>query len=137
MRTSGAAGMITAPIEIKVDNDPKNPLLAYGFVKATALGENEIDVLRLPALARRPGSQDEVVRVEDGKAHILHVPHALDTDGSWMVLRGLAPTDAIVLSPDADMKDGDPIELGGKPADGAPAPAAAADAPKATAPAGK
>ncbi len=101
-----------APIEIQVDNDPKNPLLAYGFVRATAQGEREIPVMRLPPSARRPGSQDEVVKVAGGKAQVLHVPHTVDTDGSWMVLRGLTADDTILLLPDADVKDGDAIEIG-------------------------
>jgi RND family efflux transporter MFP subunit len=101
-----------APIEIQVDNDPKSPLLAYGFVRASVLGDGELTVLRVPPTARRPGSQDEVVRVQNGKAQIVHVPHAVDTDGSWMVTRGLDASDTLVLSPDADVKDGDPIELG-------------------------
>jgi RND family efflux transporter MFP subunit len=116
-----------APIEIEVDNDPKNPLLAYGFVRAAVLGEGELAVLRVPPTARRPGSQDEVVKVEAGRARIVHVPHALDADGSWMVTRGLSASDVIVLSPDADVKDGDPVELGQvQTAQIAPAPIAPA-----------
>jgi RND family efflux transporter MFP subunit len=101
-----------APVEVAVDNDPKNPILAYGFVRATVQGDHEVSVIRVPATARRPGSQDEVVTVVDGRAHLLHVPHLVDTDGSWMVTRGLTVNDTLVLSPDGDVKDGDAIELG-------------------------
>jgi RND family efflux transporter MFP subunit len=100
-----------APIEIQVDNDPKAPLLAYSFVHAVVAGTGAMPALRVPPNARRPGSQDEVVKVEAGKAKVVHVTHAVDSDGSWVVLRGLEPTDTIVLSPDADVKDGDPVEV--------------------------
>jgi RND family efflux transporter MFP subunit len=100
-----------APIEIQVDNDPKQPLLAYSFVHATVAGTGAVQALRLPPTARRPGSQDEVVKVDAGHAKIVHVAHAVDTDGSWIVLRGLDAQDSVVLSPDGDIKDGDPVEV--------------------------
>jgi RND family efflux transporter MFP subunit len=100
-----------APIEVQVQNDPSNPILAYGFVRATIEGAKEIDALRVPPTARRPGSQDEIVKVEGGKAVVTRVPHVSDPDGSWIVLRGLAPTDTIVLNPPDDVRDGDPIDV--------------------------
>jgi RND family efflux transporter MFP subunit len=111
-----------APIEVSVPNDPTNPILAYGFVHALIEGAREIDALRLPATARRPGSQDEVVKVVDGKAVLAHVPHLTDEDGSWIALGGVAAADVLVLNPPDDVRDGDPIEL----AKAAPAPAAPA-----------
>ena len=101
-----------APIEIQVENDPKQPLLAYGFVHAIIAGSGQVPALRIPPAARRPGSQDEVVKVEAGHAKILHVAHAVDTDGSWIVTRGLEATDDVVLLPPADVKDGDALEVG-------------------------
>ena len=126
-----------APIEIEVDNDPKNPLLAYGFVRASVLGEGELSVFRLPPTARRPGSQDELVKVVDGKAQIIHVPHSLDEGGAWMVTRGVTAADAIVLSPDSDVKDGDPIDLAPAASSAVAAPAAPSAAPPAAAASGK
>jgi hypothetical protein len=105
-----------------VENDPKQPLLAYGFVHAIIAGSGQVPALRIPPAARRPGSQDEVVKVEAGHAKILHVTHAVDTDGSWIVTRGLEATDDVVLLPPADVKDGDALEVGGEPA-APPAPA--------------
>jgi len=32
-------------------------------------------------------------------------------DGSWIVLRGLAPSDAIVINPPDDVRDGDPVDV--------------------------
>jgi RND family efflux transporter MFP subunit len=100
-----------APIEIEVPNDPKDPLLGNGFVRATIEGAHELDAYRLPPNARRPGSQDEVVKVVGGKAQILHVPHAVDADGSWVVLRGVTSDDVIALNPADDVRNGDPIEV--------------------------
>jgi RND family efflux transporter MFP subunit len=102
-----------APVEVQVPNDPANPILAYGFVHATIDGAKAVDALRVPPTARRPGSQDEVVKVEEGKALVVRVPHANDPDGSWIVLRGLASTDTLVLSPQDDVRDGDPVDVAG------------------------
>lgn len=100
-----------APVEIEVPNDTANPLLAWSFVRARILGGSEVDALRLPALARRPGSQDEIVKVEGGKAKIAKVSFAVDEDGSLVVQRGLAPSDEVVLSPNPELHDGDPIDV--------------------------
>jgi RND family efflux transporter MFP subunit len=98
-----------APVEIEVPNDPKDPLLGNGFVHATIEGAREVEALRVPSGARRPGSQDEVVTVIGGKAKIVHAPHAVDADGSWIVLRGLTPESTLVLSPSDDVRDGDAV----------------------------
>lgn len=99
-----------APVEIEVPNGSAN-LLAWSFVRATIRGGNEVEALRVPALARRPGSQDEVVKVEGNKVKIVKVSFAVDEDGSLVVQRGLAPTDEVVLSPSPDVKDGDVLEV--------------------------
>ena len=100
-----------APVEIEVPNDPQNPLLANGFVRATIQGDHEVDAFRLPPTARRPGSQDEVVKFVDGKAQVVHVPHATDGDGSWIVLQGVSGSDVIVLNPPDDVRSGDTLDV--------------------------
>jgi hypothetical protein len=62
--------------------------------------------------ARKPGSQDEIVLVEGGKAKIKRV--ALDTapDGSILVRDGLAPTDAVIAAPSGEMIDGQAVVIG-------------------------
>jgi RND family efflux transporter MFP subunit len=97
-----------APVEIEVPN-PNNDLLAWGFVRARISGRGDIDAVRVPALARRPGSQDEIVKVENGIAKITRAVFAVDEDGSLIVQRGLSANEEVVLSPSADLKDGDPI----------------------------
>ncbi|MBK8212517.1 MAG: efflux RND transporter periplasmic adaptor subunit [Myxococcales bacterium] len=104
------------PVEIEVPNDPKSPLLGYGFVRARIEGSEEMDALRVPAAARRPGSQNEVVRLVDGKAQRTKVVHVVDTDGSWIVTQGLGAGDKLVLAPSDDVRDGDALEVAQKPA---------------------
>ncbi len=99
-----------APVEIEVPNHGTD-LLGWGFVRARVTSSNEVNALRIPANAHRVGSQDEVVRVENGKAKIVRVVHVVDEDGSWIVQSGLAPSDRIVVSPDPDLKDGATIEV--------------------------
>jgi len=100
-----------APVEIEVANDPKAPLLGYGFVRAHIDGKDEVDALRVPAAARRPGSQNEVVKLVDGKAVRVKVSHFIDTDGTWIVTRGLAANDTLVLNPSDDIHEGDTLEV--------------------------
>ncbi len=98
-----------APIEIEVPNDPKDPLLAWSFVRATIDGEKDVPALRIPGTARRPGSQDELVVVQGGKAHFVHVTGSVAPDGSWIVRDGITPADLVVVSPEADLREGDAV----------------------------
>lgn len=102
-----------APVEIEVPNDGK--LLAWSFVRARIEGTSEVDAVRVPALARRPGSQDEVVTAVEagGKtvAKLVKVSFAVDGDGSLVVQRGLTPADTVILSPSVELRDGDPVDV--------------------------
>ncbi len=100
-----------APVEIEVQNDKDAPLLAWSFVRATIEAAAEQQGLALPASVRRPGAQNEVIVVKDGKLHISALERATFADGSWFVSEGLSPTDAVVLAPDADAREGDPAPL--------------------------
>lgn len=102
-----------APVEIEVPNRDSD-LLAWSFVRARILGRGEIAAVRVPALARRPGSQDEVVKVVGGRAKVTKAVFVVDEDGSLIVQQGLSVSDDVLLSPNADLKDGDPIELEGR-----------------------
>lgn len=101
-----------APIEIEVPND--GTLLGWGFVRARVEGKGEVDAVRLPALARRPGSQDEIVKAEtvNGKktVRIVKASFAVEEDGSLVVQRGVSPADEIVLSANVELRDGDVLE---------------------------
>lgn len=103
-----------APVEIEVPNDEAAraaSLLSWSFVRARILGSGEVDALRLPAQARRPGSQDEVVQVVGGKAKITKVSFAVDEDGSLIVQHGLTPDAEVLLAPSSDLHDGDAVEV--------------------------
>ncbi|CAN5496014.1 efflux RND transporter periplasmic adaptor subunit [soil metagenome] len=97
------------PMEVEVENDPKEPLLAWSFVHATIDSGREVPALRLPATARRPGAENQIVVVKDGKVVILHVTATIDTDGTLVVRDGLAPTDVVVAVPTSDLHDGEAI----------------------------
>jgi RND family efflux transporter MFP subunit len=110
-----------APVEIEVPN-AASELYAWSFVRARISGGAEVDAVRVPALARRPGSQDEVVKIEMSpggpespgnrpRAKIVKVSFAVDEDGTLVVQRGLTTADEVVLSPSSDIKDGDPVDL--------------------------
>jgi RND family efflux transporter MFP subunit len=98
-----------APIEIEVLNDPKDPLLAWSFVHATIDSGKEVPALRIPATTRRPGAENQIVVVKDGKAVVVHVAASTDTDGSLIVRDGIGPSDEIVLNPGSDLHDGDAV----------------------------
>lgn len=104
-----------APVEIEIPNDEAHgPLLAWSFVRGRIAGRGEVDAVRVPAVARRGGSQDEVVKIELGpenqrRARIVKVSFAVDEDGTLVVQRGLAVTDEVVLSPNPEVKDGDAL----------------------------
>ncbi len=100
-----------APVEIEVPNDPKAPLLGFGFVRAHIDGRDEVDALRVPSAARRAGSQNEVIKLVDGKAVRTKVAHFVDTDGTWIVTHGLLESDKLVLNPSDDIHDGDTLEI--------------------------
>lgn len=104
-----------APIEIEVPNEApgagNGPLLAWSFVRARILASGEVDALRLPGEARRPGSQDEVVVVASGKAKITKVSFAIDEDGSLVVQRGLLPDAEVMLAPNPELRDDAPVDV--------------------------
>ncbi len=102
-------GTRRAPVEIEVLNDPKAPLMAWSFVKARIEGTNEINALKIPVGARRPGSQTEVVKLVAGHAKFARVVHGTDEQGNWLVREGLSPTDVLVVDADPELKDGDVV----------------------------
>lgn len=86
-------------------------LYAGAFVRASVLPKREIDVLKLPATALRPGSQDEVVVVKNGAAHLAKILFATANDGSLLVRSGVSREDAVVLGPSSETREGDPLTV--------------------------
>ncbi|MCU0656551.1 MAG: efflux RND transporter periplasmic adaptor subunit [Polyangiaceae bacterium] len=98
------------PLEAEVPNE-EDPLLAGSFVRATIRSGGAQSVLRLPATARRPGSQDEVVLVAGGKLQIRKVTFALAPDGALLVRAGLGEGDDVVASPPAEVLAGQEVQV--------------------------
>ncbi|RYE82463.1 MAG: hypothetical protein EOO75_20670 [Myxococcales bacterium] len=114
------------PVEAEVPNDGPEPLLAGVFVRASLGRGEEVSVLRVPATARRPGSQDEVVLVVGGKLVVRKVSFATAPDGALLVRSGLAAGDDVVLAPASEVKEGEAVEATVETAAAAPAAPAGA-----------
>ncbi|HEX2678948.1 MAG TPA: efflux RND transporter periplasmic adaptor subunit [Polyangiales bacterium] len=122
---SGARGSITTilptvdpqtrrvPFEAEIANDEKSgsaPLLAGVFARAAIVSEKAIDVVKLPAEALRPGSQDEVVlATADHHARVVRVTFSRAEDGSLLVREGVRAEETVVLGPSASVKTGDAL----------------------------
>ena len=99
------------PMVAQIANDGERPLLARAFVRATITTPKDIAVLRLPGTARKPGSQDEIVIVENGVAKIRRVVFDTAPDGALLVREGLAATDVVVTAPSGEMEDGQVLKV--------------------------
>jgi RND family efflux transporter MFP subunit len=95
------------PIVAEIANTGTAPLLANVFVRAALVPSAPIDVLRLPASALRPGSQDEVAIANDGRVRIARIEYVHADDGSLLVRSGISPGDQLLVTPSAQVKDGD------------------------------
>ena len=107
------------PLLAEIPNDGATPLLAGSFVRATITAGREVQALSLPASVIRPGSQDEVVVAQGGKAHLARVVFTSAADGSLVVRSGVAVTDMLVEKPSSEIHEGD--DLGAAAAPAAPA----------------
>lgn len=108
-------GTRRVPLEAEVPNgDP--PILAGAFVRATIRGGAPQAVLRLPATARRPGSQDEVVVVVGGKLTLRKVSFVVAPDGGLLVRSGLGEGEDVVATPPAEVKQGQEVQVTAKEA---------------------
>ncbi|MRG91199.1 efflux RND transporter periplasmic adaptor subunit [Polyangium spumosum] len=123
-----AAGKVTAvlgsldpqtrrvPVIAEIPNGAEVGLLSGSFVRAQIVATKSIEVLRLPASALRPGAQDEIVVVQDGKAHLARVSFTIAPDGSLYVRKGLDAGATVVANPSPEVKEGEAIDLGPVPA---------------------
>ncbi|MBK8254440.1 MAG: efflux RND transporter periplasmic adaptor subunit [Polyangiaceae bacterium] len=99
------------PMVAEIPNSGPEPLFARAFVRATIAVPREISVLSLPGTARKPGSQDEIVTVENGAAKIKHVVLDTAADGTLFVREGLTEKDVVLVSPSGEMVDGQPLTI--------------------------
>jgi len=96
------------PIEAELKNDAG--LLGGTFVRAVALGTEEVSVLELPSTVLRPGAQDEVMVVKDGRLETRRVRFTTATGGILLVRSGLGADERVLQTPSAEAKDGDRVE---------------------------
>ncbi|MBK9264218.1 MAG: hypothetical protein IPM54_31005 [Polyangiaceae bacterium] len=92
------------PLVAEIPNGTDSGLLAGSFVRAQVVAEAPVDALELPGSAIRPGSQDEVVVVKDGKAHLVRVSFANGASGTIYVRKGLDASDRVVARPRSETK---------------------------------
>jgi RND family efflux transporter MFP subunit len=102
------------PVEVLIAAG-ESPLLAGALVRARIVGAQPLPVVRLPAGVLRPGSQDEVLVVHQGKLSVRRVEHAIAPDGSLQVRRGVSPSDAVLAQPWPEARDGLAVRVGDKP----------------------
>lgn len=99
------------PIVGEIKNDPKFGLRSGAFVRARILPAREVPALKLPGTALRPGSQDEVILVREGKARVARVGLTIGEGGVLFVRSGLSASDDVLAEPSAETRDGDTITL--------------------------
>lgn len=99
------------PLVAEIPNGADSGLLAGSFVRAQVVTQEPVDALELPGSAIRPGSQDEVVVVKDGKTHLVRVSHTSGQNGVIYVRKGLDASDRVIARPRSEVKEGDVINL--------------------------
>jgi RND family efflux transporter MFP subunit len=99
------------PVEAAVTNSGDAPLLGGSFVRAQVLAPGEIPVLRLPQNTLRPGSQDEIMVVKDGRLQRRRITFGSSSDGALLVRSGLAAGESVLLAPSPEAQDGDPVQV--------------------------
>jgi RND family efflux transporter MFP subunit len=98
------------PVEARIENPPDAPLLGGSFVRAELIGGSEIAILKLPANALRPGSQNEVMVARAGRLERRRITFSTD-QGSLYVRHGLSADEKVLLSPSPEAQDGDPVAM--------------------------
>jgi RND family efflux transporter MFP subunit len=97
------------PLEARIPNRGKTPLLAGSYARAEVQGKAAVPVLRLPAGVIRPGSQNEVMVAENGRMTARRVVFHPAPDGGIYVRSGLDAHDLVVVDPSPEAKDGDVV----------------------------
>ena len=99
------------PLVAEIPNGADSGLLAGSFVRAQVVAQEPVDAFEIPASAIRPGSQDEVVLVKDGKTHLVRVSFSSGQNGVIYVRKGLDASDRLIARPRSEVKEGDAIDL--------------------------
>lgn len=100
---------------VPVQVEFKNPgfLRAGAFVRGVVTSQQNVAIVRLPHTVLRPGSQDEILVVQPsgGVLELRKVTFVTDTDGSLLVRAGVSATERVVISPTAEAKTGDHVQV--------------------------
>jgi membrane fusion protein (multidrug efflux system) len=100
------------PVEARVPNASKRPLLSGSYVRAEVESKEALKVLRFPAGVIRAGSQNEVMVVDSGRLQARKVVFSPAPEGMIFVRSGLDAHDIVVVDPSPEAKDGDPLPAG-------------------------
>lgn len=113
----GVLDQRTRRVPVEADLDPTSTLRVGAFVRATVTTETPINVLKVPGSVLRPGSQDVVLAVIDGKLVEKHITFAVDSKtGELLVRAGIASGDQLVDAPRPESRDGERVVLAAAPA---------------------
>jgi multidrug efflux pump subunit AcrA (membrane-fusion protein) len=97
-------------VEAELKNDGSSVLAVGALAQADIWVQQPVAVVRIPAVALRRGSQDEVFVVIHGELGLRRIRYAVDADGSLLVREGITKTDLVVLDPKTDAKDGERVQ---------------------------
>jgi RND family efflux transporter MFP subunit len=99
------------PIEARFPHGGDGAALAGTYATAQIRSRRPVEVLRVPATALRPGSQDEVMCVVGGKLEARRIAFVTAPDGALLVRSGLDSTDEVADGPAPEARTGDPVRL--------------------------
>jgi RND family efflux transporter MFP subunit len=100
------------PVHAEIDNAADQNLIAGALHRATIAVKESLSVLSFPHRVLKPGSQDEVFVVTDGKLAARRVDFSVASDGSLLVRRGLAANEDVLADPWPEAKSGDLVRAG-------------------------
>ncbi len=87
------------PVQAVIENGADSNVVAGTLVRAQVRGTEKVSVVRLPHTVLKPGSQDEILVVEDERLVSRRIAFSIAPDGALLVRSGVSPTDAVLESP--------------------------------------
>ncbi len=99
------------PVEATIANEGTEPLIAGTIVRASLVGAAPVNVLSYPHTVLRPGSQNQVLVVRQGKLAVQPIDHVVAPDGSLLVRKGITAEDDVVLQPWPEATEGQAVTL--------------------------
>jgi RND family efflux transporter MFP subunit len=87
------------PVQAIIENGADANVVAGTLVRAQVRGAEKMDVVRLPHGVLKPGSQDEILVVEEEKLVSRRIAFSIAPDGALLVRSGVTATDAVLANP--------------------------------------